>query len=159
MEWTWIFENLLKPAVEGAGLDYQCHRSVATRGNIVGLIVRDLNDSYVVIADMTDRNANVFYELGVRHALNNRSIILAQHKDDIPFDLLAYAYHVYGWRTEENRNVLTEKLRQLLREIDTNPIVPTTLSATFFMSPGDRKFCRPKRCQLLRRKKRESPNR
>ena len=123
-EWTSIFENLLKPAVEAAGLDYQCHRSVATRGNIVGRIVQDLNDSYVVIADLTDHNANVFYELGVRHALKNRSIILAQERDDIPFDLRAYAYHVYGWRTDADRKLLTEKLRELLREIDSNPDRP-----------------------------------
>lgn len=75
-EWTSIFENLLKPAVETAGLDYVCRRSEATRGNIIGAIVQDLYGSYVVIADLTDRNANVFYELGVRHALQNRSIIL-----------------------------------------------------------------------------------
>ena len=76
-EWTWIYENLYKVAVEGSDLDYQCHRSVATRGNIVGAIVRDLNDAHIVVADLTDRNANVFYELGVRHALKDRSIILA----------------------------------------------------------------------------------
>ena len=62
-EWTQIFEQVLKPAVESVGLDYICRRSVATRGNIVGAIVRDLNDSHVVIADLTDRNPNVFYEL------------------------------------------------------------------------------------------------
>lgn len=36
-EWTWIFKNVFKPAVEGAGLDYGCRRSVATRGNIVAV--------------------------------------------------------------------------------------------------------------------------
>ncbi len=123
-EWTSIFEALLKPAVESAGLDYECRRSEATRGNIVGRIVQDLNESYVVLADFTDRNPNVFYELGVRHALNNRSIILAQKRDDIPFDLRAYAYHVYGWKTEADRRLLTDKLQQLLREIDTNPQRP-----------------------------------
>ncbi len=40
-----------------------CKRSEATRGNVVAAIMRDLHDSYVVIADLTDRNANVFYEL------------------------------------------------------------------------------------------------
>ena len=63
-QWTWIFEKLFKPSVESAGLDYECRRSVATRRNIVAAIVQDLNDAYVVLADLTDRNANVFYELG-----------------------------------------------------------------------------------------------
>ena len=46
-EWTRIFETLLKPAVEGAGLDYECKRSAATRGNLVAAIIRDLNDARV----------------------------------------------------------------------------------------------------------------
>lgn len=120
-EWTWIFENVLKPAVEDAGLDYECRRSSATRGNIVADILRDLQEAYVVIADLTDRNVNVFYELGVRHSFSDRSIILAQRQEDIPFDLHAYAYHVYDWRTDTGRSELTRKVHQLLAEVDTNP--------------------------------------
>ena len=123
-EWTQIFEQVLKPAVESAGLDYVCRRSVATRGNIIGAIVQDLNDSYVVLADVTDKNANVFYELGVRHAIKDRSILIAQKREDIPFDLQAYAYHVYGWKTPEERQALADKIRQLLVEIDSNPDRP-----------------------------------
>jgi hypothetical protein len=123
-EWTWIFEKVFKPAVEGAGLDYECRRSVATRGNIVASILQELSDTYVVIADLTDRNANVFYELGVRHTLKDRTILVAQKKEDIPFDLLAYAYHVYDWKTDKGRAELAEKLAQLLSEIDANPERP-----------------------------------
>ena len=90
-EWTEIFEKVFKPAIEEAGLGYECRRSNATRGNIVAGIIRDLNDAHIVLADLTDRNANVFYELGVRHALSDRSIIVAQQRDDIPFDISNYA--------------------------------------------------------------------
>lgn len=123
-EWTEIFDDVFKRGIEAAGLDYECKRSEATRGNIIAGIIRDLNDSYVVVADLTDRNANVFYELGVRHSLKNRTIILAQKMGDIPFDLQAYAYHVYGWRTREEREALATKLRELLEEIDNNPDRP-----------------------------------
>ena len=124
VEWTWIFENVFKPAVEGAGLDYECRRSKATRGNIVGAILQDLNDSYVILADLTDRNANVFYELGVRHSLKDRSILVAQKGDDIPFDLRAYAYHIYDWKTEGGRKRLASTILQLLTDIDENPERP-----------------------------------
>jgi hypothetical protein len=105
-EWTEIFEHVLKPAVEGSGLDYECRRSEATRGNVVAAIIRDLDDAHVVMADLTDRNANVFYELGVRHALRNRTIILAQKREDIPFDLRGYGYHVYSWKTQKGKDNL-----------------------------------------------------
>ncbi len=123
-EWSWIFDNLFKSAVEGAGLDYECRRSVATRGNIVASILQELDDAYVVLADLTDRNANVFYELGVRHSLRDRTILVAQRTSDIPFDLQAYAYHVYDWKTDEGRVALTTKVTQLLADIDANPERP-----------------------------------
>lgn len=123
-EWNQIFEKVFKPAIENSGLEYECRRSVATRGNIVASILQELSDAYVVLADLTDRNANVFYELGVRHTLKDRTILLAQKKEDIPFDLLAYAYHVYDWKTDKGRAELAEKLTQLLAEIDSNPERP-----------------------------------
>jgi hypothetical protein len=123
-EWTEVFEQVFKPAIEGAGLGYECRRSNATRGNIVAGIIRDLNDAHVVLADLTDRNANVFYELGVRHALTDRSIIVAQQRDDIPFDLSNYASHVYDWRSARAKEELVQKLRAILRDIDSNPKRP-----------------------------------
>lgn len=120
-EWTEFFETVLRPAVEEAGLNYECHRSAATRGNIVKAIIQSLNDAHVVIADLTDSNPNVFYELGVRHALTNRTILLAQHRDFIPFDLRPYASHVYEWRSLVGRDALRETLRGLLREVDESP--------------------------------------
>lgn len=123
-EWALIFEDLIKPAVEGANLDYECIRSTATRGNIVGSIMRNLKDSYVVIADLTDRNANVFYELGARHALKDRTILISQNRNDIPFDLLVYANHVYDWKTEDGKAQFTARIAVLLGEIDSNPERP-----------------------------------
>lgn len=120
-EWTRIYEEVFKPAVEGAGLDYSCRRSAATRGNIVRSILQDLKEAYVVIADLTDQNPNVFYELGVRHTVTDRSIILVQDREHIPFDLRHYANHVYEWRTEEGPEALAHNLRRLLAEVDDNP--------------------------------------
>lgn len=123
-EWTLIYEALFKPAIEGAGLDYECRRSVATRGNIVVSILQELKDAYVVLADLSDHNVNVFYELGVRHSLKDRTILVAQNEDDIPFDLRAYAYHIYDWRTEEGKEALANRITKLLSEIDSNPDRP-----------------------------------
>jgi hypothetical protein len=120
-EWSDFFETVLKPSIENAGLDYECHRSSANRGNIVKAIIQSLNDAHVVIADLTDSNPNVFYELGVRHALTNRTILLAQDRDFIPFDLRTYASHVYDWKSEAGREELGERLRALLLEVDESP--------------------------------------
>jgi hypothetical protein len=123
-QWTHVFENVLKPAVENAGLDYECKRSVPTRGNVLKSILQDLDDAHVVLADLTDHNANVFYELGVRHSLKDRTILIAQRTEDVPFDLRSYAYHIYDWNTEAGRLDLMNKVKQLLSDIDNNPSRP-----------------------------------
>ena len=135
-QWTAIFEDLIRPAVEKAGLGYVCRRSEATTGSIIRQIIEHLHDSDVVVADVTDRNANVFYELGVRHALKNRTIIIAQKRKHIPSDLLGYASHVYHWRTESGRTELRSKIRQLLDHIEKEPDRPDSPVSDFL---GDRR--------------------
>jgi nucleoside 2-deoxyribosyltransferase len=41
----------------------------------------------LIVADLTGRNPNVFYELGYAHALGKRTLLLTQKIDDVPFDL------------------------------------------------------------------------
>ena len=87
-EWTDFFERDLKPAVEQAGLGYICKRSEARRGNVIADILQDLREAHVVIADLTDRNPNVYYELAVRHALQPRTILITRSRAQVPFDLI-----------------------------------------------------------------------
>jgi hypothetical protein len=79
-------------------------------------------------------NPNVFYELGVRHALTSRTILLSQNRNDIPFDLRAYANHVYDWRSEPGRGQFEIKLRELLEEIDENPLRPDNPVSDFLQA-------------------------
>lgn len=87
-----VYEHMIKPSVEGCGLDFNCIRAdeVSQSGSIIKDILSKLKSSDVVIADLTGRNPNVFYELGVRHSLSKRTILIAQSIEDVPFDLQAY---------------------------------------------------------------------
>ena len=118
-QWDQIFDELIKPAVEASS--YHCRRSKATRGSLIKAIIQDLDAAWIVLADLTDQNPNVFYELGVRHALRDRTILIAQNPDDIPFDLRSYAYHVYDWQTEDGRNQFVDRITTLLEDVDQNP--------------------------------------
>ena len=51
---------------------------------------KGINEANIVIADITNRNPNVFYELGIAHTLGKKVILLTQHIEDIPFDLKRY---------------------------------------------------------------------
>ncbi len=66
------------------------HRSEALRGDIVRQIINDLVTSHIVVADLTDLNANVFWELGVRQSFKHCTItIFEENKITLPFDLAA----------------------------------------------------------------------
>ena len=46
-----------------------------------------INTAKVLVAELTKRNPNVFYELGLAHALRKPVVLVAGDKDDVPFDL------------------------------------------------------------------------
>jgi hypothetical protein len=140
-EWTRIFDELIRPTVEDAGLGYECRRSEATRGNIIEAIIGSLHEAHVVIADLTDQNPNVFYELGVRHALTNKTILLAQDMRSVPFDLQPYAVHVYEPGTRQGQADLRVRMVQLLGDVDKEPDRPDNPVSDYLArrsrSPGE----------------------
>ncbi len=82
-----VFEFVIEPAVEGqyeAILPYR----LAESGRITMHIIERLVKAPLVVADLTDHNANVYYELSLRHVLNQPVVLLIEEKqlDDIPFD-------------------------------------------------------------------------
>jgi hypothetical protein len=57
----------------------------------VGIIIKEIWDSVqtaqIIISDATGKNPNVFYEMGLAHAIGKDIVIIAQSIEDIPFDL------------------------------------------------------------------------
>jgi hypothetical protein len=83
--WTKFFEKYLKPSLEECG--YDARRSDARPQSITAEIIRGLVTEDLVLAVLTDRNPNVWYELGVRHASRERTIMIIEDGQGIPFDL------------------------------------------------------------------------
>ena len=119
-DWTAIFENVHKPAITGSGHGYKCERSKIRTGAFIKDIILQLNQADVVLADLTDMNPNVFYELGVRHALRNRTILVSQTMDDIPSDLKQYGIILYN-TTPKSVNEYKKKISEILKDIRNNP--------------------------------------
>ena len=80
---------------------------------IIENILQEIHTSEIIIADLTGKNANVFYEVGVAHTLRdyNSIILLAQHIDDIPFDLRHLSVILYSPR---NKTEFEEKLKNTI---------------------------------------------
>lgn len=116
--WTEIYEEVFVPAIEGCG--YTCDRASVTTGSLIKSIIERLRIAYVVLADMTDSNPNVFYELGVRHSLSKRTIMVAQNAKHIPSDLRGYWSVVYGTSPKKVSQFKAD-IRRILEEIDNDP--------------------------------------
>ncbi|MCZ7403197.1 MAG: hypothetical protein O8C61_13325 [Candidatus Methanoperedens sp.] len=84
--WTKHFENFLKPLIE-ENPNLEARRSKPLRGDILNEIITDLVTSPIVVANLTDKNANVCWELGVRQSFKHGTITIAEGVTDLPFDV------------------------------------------------------------------------
>lgn len=84
--------------------------------NILKDIIISIYDSNLIIADLTGLNSNVFYELGLAHALRKNVILLTQEIDELPFDLRSYRVIQYSTHFTKIRE-LEDNLKRLTKEI------------------------------------------
>ena len=81
-----VLEYVIKSAVNTSGYTMQVLRAddIDRAGSFIKDILENLYSSFVVIADLTGQNPNVFYELGVRHCLSSRTILIARQSMTFP---------------------------------------------------------------------------
>jgi CheY-like chemotaxis protein len=91
--WTDFFDKFIKPSLEKFG--YSCRRSQAQPSNIIKDILTELLDADLVLAVLTDFNANVWYELGIRHARRRGTIMIIEEGQKLPFDISHYGVIKY----------------------------------------------------------------
>lgn len=84
--WNNHFTRFLKPLIESGGV-FEVERSKALHGDLLRQIVTDLVTAPLVVADLTDANPNVYWELGVRQSFKHRTITIAENGTKLPFDL------------------------------------------------------------------------
>ena len=117
-----VYEDFVKPTIE-AECELVCERGDDVFGSnvIMDDIIHSIESADIVVADLTDKNANVFYEVGICHTLRKPVLLLAQSIDDVPFDLrhrrvLLYEYSPRGCKRLEN--TLKENLIAILSAIE-----------------------------------------
>lgn len=82
------YETIFKPAIEQAGLTpIRADNEIFATGKIMDQVWRGIRQATVLVAELTSKNPNVFYELGLAHALEKPVILVSSNQDDVPFDL------------------------------------------------------------------------
>lgn len=90
-----IYESIIKPVIKDLKLECLRADEIFTSKPIIEDIWDNIKKARFLIADLTERNPNVFYELGLAHALNKEVILLTQDINDVPFDLRHFRIIVY----------------------------------------------------------------
>lgn len=111
-EFDKIFKDLIKPALEEADYGVQRADSIINQQNILKDIMRGIAEADLVVADLTSLNPNVFYELGISHAMKKQTVLLTQSIEEVPFDLRSYRIITYSVHFDE-----APKPSQSLKEV------------------------------------------
>lgn len=91
-----VERELIQPALKALNITGATTSVIVEQGNIREDMFAQLLLADLVIADLSIHNANVFYELGVRHALRDKKTFLIRCSiDEIPFDLKTDRYLTY----------------------------------------------------------------
>ena len=85
---------------------------------IIERVYRQIDIADIVIADMTGKNPNVFYEVGYAHAKKKLTILLTSNIEDIPFDLKNRRHIVYGGSIQILSDHLLKELEWAKGEIE-----------------------------------------
>jgi len=104
--WTRHFNTFLKPLIEESG-DFEARRSEPLRGDILREIIKCLVTCPLVVADITEHNPNVYWELGVRHSFKNGTVIIAERGTKARFDISTQGVLYYNPKDYANQDFRT----------------------------------------------------
>jgi hypothetical protein len=118
--WDDHFTRILKPAIEMASdgpkhLGYQAKRS-DTAGGAIDDDVFDylLQKADIVLADLTDTSPNVMYELGIRHSLYDRTIMIIEKNQEASIPFYLKNYRIIPYSVEHGRDI--HNFNQLIQQ-------------------------------------------
>lgn len=91
----YVYEDILRPIIQSCGLS-PMRADEMTGRNVIDDIWKGIASSRLVIADISCPNENVFYEIGLAHAIGKPVVLLTQSHDRIPFDFRAQRLILYS---------------------------------------------------------------
>lgn len=127
------YDNIYQPAIEEAGLVARRADDIYRPGTIVSDIWACTNEAKIVLADLSGKNPNVFYELGLAHALAKPAVLVTESLADVPFDLRALRVLEYDKNKADWGETLHAQITQAIKEVLVSPldaVLPAFLEVT-----------------------------
>nr|WP_159465068.1 hypothetical protein [Scandinavium goeteborgense] len=98
--------NNIKTTVMSLGIPCTRGDEELKTGSVLSHIVKLMLESQIIIANIDGRNSNVYYELGIAHALGKKTILISTEVDDIPFDIKTQRILFYTTKEELKEKLL-----------------------------------------------------
>jgi O-acetyl-ADP-ribose deacetylase (regulator of RNase III) len=114
-DFNYVYHELIEKAVTELGLNCERCDEVNITGSIHKTMFRKIFDADVAVVDITSQNPNVFYELGVRHALHKCVTIVickSSNLQKIPFNI--NGLKIIGYEVDKPKQL--EEARKKIRE-------------------------------------------
>jgi len=115
--WDRFFERLQNIFDE---LGYDAFRSEDSPHSLTKAILQDLAMTDLVIAILTDRNPNVWYELGIRNSNRHGTIMAIQEGQKLPFDIDDYGVIYYNIQNKKGSERLKTKIQSYISKLEQN---------------------------------------
>ncbi len=109
-----VLKHVIAPAVGECGYKAIRADQISEPGLITSQVIQHVVEDPLVIADLTDRNPNVFYELALRHAIRKPLVQLIKKGEQIPFDVAGMRTIVLDHRDLDS---VEEAKREVVRQI------------------------------------------
>lgn len=115
------YREIYVPAIREAGLEPVRADELFSTGSVIEQIWEQISRAKVLLADLTGKNANVFYELGLAHAANKPVVFTTGQLEDVPFDLRHLRVAIYDVRDPAWGDKLKVSLATYLRAAKAEP--------------------------------------
>jgi hypothetical protein len=123
--------DLINPVLDRLGITGRTTGEILAAGSIRADMFERLLLADLVIADISIHNANVFYELGIRHAMRDRmTVLIRANAAEVPFDLKTDRYLLY------DRDDPAKAQPELQAAIEQTDAIQRTDSPVFMLLPG-----------------------
>jgi hypothetical protein len=115
------YQEIYVPAIKEAGFEPIRADELFSTGSVVEQIWEQIEKSKLLLADLSGKNANVFYELGLAHAARKPVVFTTSSVDDVPFDLRHLRVIIYDVREPQWADRLQKSIADYLRNAMKDP--------------------------------------
>lgn len=108
------YENILKIAIREIGFSVARSDEIYSPTSFIQTIWRSIINAKMIVAEMTDMNPNVLYELGLCHAINKPVIMISQSIEHIPADLRHINSIIYNIKKSNWASTLSSGVQRMM---------------------------------------------